>query len=100
MACRDIEKAEKAMNDLKQENKDSKLGIMSLDLSSLASVREFAEDIYKQKSKIDILINNAGVMMCPKSKTEDGFEMQFQVNYLGIKIQVFSHLKFPNEKTN
>jgi retinol dehydrogenase-12 len=83
MACRDIEKAKKAINDLKQENKDSKLEIMSLDLSSLASVRKFAEDIYKQESKIDILINNAGVMMCPKSKTEDGFEMQFQVNYLG-----------------
>jgi NAD(P)-dependent dehydrogenase (short-subunit alcohol dehydrogenase family) len=88
------------MNDLKQVNEDSKLEIMSLDLSSLASVRKFAEDIYEQESKIDILINNAGIMMCPKSKTEYGFEMQFQVNYLGIKIQVFSHLKFPNEKTN
>ncbi len=100
MACRDIEKAKKAMNELKQENKDSKLEIMSLDLSSLASVRKFAKDIYKQESRIDILINNAGVFMCPKSKTEDGFEMQFQVNYLGIKIQVFSHFKFPNEKIN
>jgi retinol dehydrogenase-14 len=63
MACRDIEKAEKAMNDLKQENKDSKLEIMSLDLSSLASVRKFAKDIYKQESKIDILINNS-VKLC------------------------------------
>jgi len=49
----------------------------------LASVRKCAEQLNKTLQKIDILINNAGVMMCPLSRTEDGFEMQFGTNHLG-----------------
>jgi len=58
---------------------------MKLDLSSLSSVKEFAIKVCEQESRIDILINNAGVMQCPEWKTEDGFEMQFGTNHLGIK---------------
>ena len=64
------------------ENAD--LVVIQLDLSSLTSVREFSESVRRQESQIDILINNAGVMMCPKWQTEDGFEMQFGTNHLGM----------------
>ena len=54
-----------------------------LDLASLTSVRRFSELVLKEEPRIDILINNAGIMACPYLKTEDGFEMQFGVNHLG-----------------
>ena len=56
---------------------------MKLDLSSLSSVRQFAKQVSEQESRLDILINNAGVMACPEWQTEDGFEMQFGTNHLG-----------------
>jgi len=65
---------------------------MKLDLSSLSSVRQFSKEVCEQESKIDMLINNAGVMMCPEWKTEDGFEMQFGTNHLGIKHNTFLKL--------
>lgn len=54
-----------------------------LDLSSLASVRECAKHISTTEPAVHVLINNAGVMMCPKGLTEDGFETQFGTNHLG-----------------
>ncbi|KAG1659680.1 Retinol dehydrogenase 11 [Nymphon striatum] len=85
LACRDLEKAKKSVDDL---TKDSNLNaenfaIHKLDLASLNSVRQFATEILKEYENIHILINNAGIMMCPEWKTEDGFEMQFGVNHLG-----------------
>ena len=53
------------------------------DLASLKSVRECAEQLSNSLEKIDILINNAGVMTCPLTRTEDGFEMQIGTNHLG-----------------
>jgi NAD(P)-dependent dehydrogenase (short-subunit alcohol dehydrogenase family) len=50
----------------------------------LSSIRKFAKEVSERESRIDILINNAGVMNCPEWKTEDGFEMQFGTNHLGI----------------
>jgi NAD(P)-dependent dehydrogenase (short-subunit alcohol dehydrogenase family) len=58
--------------------------VIKLDLSSLSSIRQFAKEVSERESRIDILINNAGVMNCPEWKTEDGFEMQFGTNHLGI----------------
>lgn len=52
-------------------------------LTSLKSVRECAKNLRANEPKIDILINNAGVMVCPFEKTEDGFETQLQTNHLG-----------------
>jgi NAD(P)-dependent dehydrogenase (short-subunit alcohol dehydrogenase family) len=49
--------------------------VIKLDLSSLSSIRQFAKEVSERESRIDILINNAGVMNCPEWKTEDGFEM-------------------------
>jgi NAD(P)-dependent dehydrogenase (short-subunit alcohol dehydrogenase family) len=57
--------------------------IMELDLASLASVRRFAEAFLAQYDRLDGLVNNAGVMYPPKGRTEDGFETQFGINYLG-----------------
>ena len=54
-----------------------------LDLASLKSIREFSESFLAEFPELHILVNNAGIMMCPYAKTEDGFESQFGVNHLG-----------------
>ncbi|XP_039288385.1 retinol dehydrogenase 12 isoform X2 [Nilaparvata lugens] len=87
MACRNLEKAEEAANDIRKtlegvENV-GELSIKHLDLSSLSSVRKCAEQLLKEETNIHLLINNAGVMMCPRQLTEDGYEMQFATNHLG-----------------
>ncbi|XP_016316299.1 retinol dehydrogenase 14-like [Sinocyclocheilus anshuiensis] len=85
MACRDRERAEKAAQEIQQEagTEQGELVIKLLDLASLKSVRIFCEEIMKEESRIDILINNAGIYQCPYTKSEDGFEIQFAVNHLG-----------------
>lgn len=83
MACRDIDKAEKAKQEIEAENKKAQLKVMKLDLASLKSVKSFAEEFKQQFAHLDILLNNAGVMIPPYQKTEEGFELQFGVNYLG-----------------
>ncbi|XP_033733806.1 retinol dehydrogenase 12-like [Pecten maximus] len=83
MACRDLDRATKASEVVQKFSGNNDISIQSLDLASLDSVRKFAERINKNEEKIDILINNAGVMLCPKWQSEDGYEMQFAVNHLG-----------------
>jgi len=82
MACRDLQKAEEAAKEISAETKN-KVTTLKLDLASLSSVRIAAKELIAQQPKIHILINNAGVMVCPKWQTEDGFEMQLGVNHLG-----------------
>jgi len=82
-ACRSELKGLKAVTEVREITKNPKIFFMALDLSSLQSVRDFADSFLKQYKRLDILINNAGVMMCPYSKTKDGFEMQFGTNHLG-----------------
>jgi NAD(P)-dependent dehydrogenase (short-subunit alcohol dehydrogenase family) len=60
-----------------------KLVFGHLDLASLKSVKEFAEKVIATESRLDLLVNNAGVMIPPPSKSEDGFELQFGVNFIG-----------------
>lgn len=55
---------------------------MPLDLSSLASVRAFADALAANRERVDVLVNNAGIMIPPYALTTDGFESQFQVNHL------------------
>ena len=57
--------------------------VIPLDLASLTSVRRFAEAFIAKHDRLNGLVNNAGIMACPEGKTEDGFETQFGVNYLG-----------------
>ncbi|KAI5716867.1 hypothetical protein M8J76_013628 [Diaphorina citri] len=91
MACRDVEKAETTASEIRKHfevatSEDKKPGevlIKKLDLASFKSIRDCAQDINQTEANVHILINNAGVMMCPKSKTEDGFELQFGTNHLG-----------------
>lgn len=83
MGCRNLEKGEKAKQLILKEDSKAKLDLMKLDLASLNSIKEFSTSVQKKYDHIDILINNAGVMYPPFSKTEDGFELQFGTNYLG-----------------
>lgn len=87
MACRNLEKANEAVEDIKNECSDSQnlgqLKVTQLDLASLNSVRNCAKEILETEEKIHLLINNAGVMMCPELRTEEGFEMQIGTNHLG-----------------
>jgi len=82
MACRDMEKAQKVADEIKSETKGEVTAI-KLNLASMESIRSAAEELKSRHSKIHFLINNAGVMMCPQWKTDDGFEMQLGVNHLG-----------------
>lgn len=83
LACRNLESATKAMAKIKECPGRGSLEIAHLDLSSLDAVRKFAESIIGSYQVIDLLINNGGVMVPPASKTADGFELQFGVNFLG-----------------
>lgn len=83
MCCRDLTKAEEAAKDIRKESGSDLVEIMQLDLASLKSVRKCAETLIEKEDKIDILINNAGIMMCPDWKTEDGFDMQMGTNHFG-----------------
>lgn len=81
MACRNADKAEQARRTILKQWPDAELVVLPLDLSRLASVREFADVFLARYGQLDRLINNAGVMMPPFSLTEDGFELQMGVNY-------------------
>ncbi|CAK6982205.1 retinol dehydrogenase 12 [Scomber scombrus] len=83
MACRDLARAELAAEDIRKSTGNGNVVIRHLDLASLLSVTTFAKEFLEGEDRLDILINNAGVMMCPKWLTEDGFETQLAVNHLG-----------------
>ncbi|XP_018578812.1 retinol dehydrogenase 13-like [Anoplophora glabripennis] len=87
MACRNLEKANEAAESIKEDCKNKEnLGeivVTELDLSSFKSIRNCARRLLSTEKRIDVLVNNAGVMMCPETKTEDGFELQFGTNHLG-----------------
>ncbi|XP_019935600.1 retinol dehydrogenase 13 [Paralichthys olivaceus] len=83
LACRDMTRACIAADDIRQKSGNGNVVVKKLDLSSLQSIRDLAKDVEENEEHLDILINNAGIMMCPQWKTEDGFEMQFGVNHLG-----------------
>jgi NAD(P)-dependent dehydrogenase (short-subunit alcohol dehydrogenase family) len=83
MPVRNMEKAKSVGEEIYKINPVAKLDIRRMDLSSLESIRLFSEEINKAYDRLDILINNAGIMYCPYSKTQDGFEMQMGTNHLG-----------------
>jgi len=83
IAVRNLEKGNAAVKKIKAQNTTADLKVMQLDLGSLESVRQFADAFKKEYSRLDLLINNAGVMIPPYSKTTDGFELQFGTNHLG-----------------
>jgi NAD(P)-dependent dehydrogenase (short-subunit alcohol dehydrogenase family) len=83
LAVRNQEKAEAALREIRTGAPDASLELVALDLASQASVRAAAEQIIAAHKRIDLLVNNAGVMGIPQAKTVDGFEMQFGVDHLG-----------------
>jgi NAD(P)-dependent dehydrogenase (short-subunit alcohol dehydrogenase family) len=83
MAVRDTTKGEAAAARIRQLTPGAKVHVQKLDLGSLASVREAGAAMAAAHPRVDLLINNAGVMYPPKSTTADGFELQFGTNHLG-----------------
>jgi len=83
LAVRNIEKGKAAADLIARAHPGASVAIQELDLTSLDSVRAAAEQLRSNYDAIDLLINNAGVMMTPKSATKDGFELQFGTNHLG-----------------
>lgn len=83
LACRNVAKAEAAKVSIVARHRDAVVECMQLDLGSLKSVRTFAAAFAAHHKKLDLLINNAGIMIPPFSLSEDGFESQLAANYLG-----------------
>ncbi|MCB1294409.1 MAG: SDR family NAD(P)-dependent oxidoreductase [Gordonia sp.] len=83
LACRNLDAAKTASDDIAGTVADARLEIVHLDLSDLESVREAADLIRDNHRKIDILVNNAGVMSRERQLTADGFELDFGTNFLG-----------------
>lgn len=83
VAVRNLDKGRQAVGRIRQLHPGADVMLQELDLSSLASVRAAADDLRAAHPRIDLLINNAGVMYPPKQTTSDGFELQFGTNHLG-----------------
>ena len=83
MACRDAQRANAALQEVKRRVPNAQVELMSLDLADLSSVRRFAQEFSDRFPRLDILCNNASAIMVPLSKTRDGFEMHLGVNHLG-----------------
>ncbi len=79
---RNSERLEATLADIRKETGSERLGSYLADLSSLAQVRALAERILSDEVRLDVLINNAGVIVRERKESEDGFELTFAVNYL------------------
>lgn len=83
LACRDQSKAQTAVRQLQAKLPTANVSYAIVDLADLSSIRAFAAKFQAQHHHLDCLINNAGIMLPPFTKTKDGFELQFGVNHLG-----------------
>uniref|UniRef100_A0A2H8TYL3 Retinol dehydrogenase 14 n=1 Tax=Melanaphis sacchari TaxID=742174 RepID=A0A2H8TYL3_9HEMI len=94
MACRNMETGSKARDEIINYSGNSDVVLMKLDLSSLNSVRQFAAEVNKQESRLDVLVNNAGVANTfSKKVTEDGLELTMATNQYGPFL--LTHLLLP-----
>ena len=96
MAVRNQEKGNQAKAEIMKAHAQSRVTVSLLDLSSLKSVKLFSDNFLKSQTRLDMLINNAGIMIPPYGKTEDGFESQMGTNHLGhfaLTAQLFPLLK-------
>jgi NAD(P)-dependent dehydrogenase (short-subunit alcohol dehydrogenase family) len=83
LACRDLDRGRAALERIRRERADAALELRALDVSDLASVERFAGALTAKAEAIDLLINNAGVMDPPLTRTAQGFELQLGTNHLG-----------------
>ncbi len=98
LAVRNVEKGTRAKTSIVHAYPYADVRVMHVDVADLASIRFFSEQIKSQLSSLDLLINNAGVMMPPYTLTKDGFELQFGSNHLG-HFALVGHLLSLLEKT-
>jgi len=83
LACRDMKKCEEARKSIILETKNRNVFCRELDLASCQSIKNFVKRFKAEQNRLDVLINNAGVMRCPRMLTNEGFEMQIGVNHMG-----------------
>ncbi|CAI9401042.1 oxidoreductase [Aestuariimicrobium sp. T2.26MG-19.2B] len=84
LACRNVERGQRALDEIRHALPDADLELRIVDLASLASVRAFVESFTEDHDHLDLLVNNAGVMTPPQRiETEDGFELQMGSNFFG-----------------
>jgi NAD(P)-dependent dehydrogenase (short-subunit alcohol dehydrogenase family) len=83
MACRSTKKGQASLDKIFEEIPDASAEVMHLDLANLKSIHQFVEKFKGKHDRLDVLLNNAGIMFTPHWKTEDGFEIQFGTNHLG-----------------
>jgi NAD(P)-dependent dehydrogenase (short-subunit alcohol dehydrogenase family) len=98
MGCRDTVKSAAAVEEIKRTTKNEQVFFKKLDLASTDSIRNFADEILREETRLDVLILNAGVMFTPYMLTKDGFEFQFGVNHLGHFL--LTHLLLDRLKEN
>jgi NAD(P)-dependent dehydrogenase (short-subunit alcohol dehydrogenase family) len=83
MACRSVSKGEQAKEQILKFHPKADIKVMEIDLTNLNSIKSFVVKFKQNHTKLDILLNNAGIMMVPYSLTKDGFESQIGTNHLG-----------------
>jgi NAD(P)-dependent dehydrogenase (short-subunit alcohol dehydrogenase family) len=83
IACRSEKNGTEAVEKLKKDQPEAQVTFMQLDLGNFASIRKFVADYKATKKPLHILVNNAGVMACPRALTSDGLELQFGTNHIG-----------------
>ncbi|CAK9178011.1 unnamed protein product [Ilex paraguariensis] len=83
IAARNMVAANEAKQLILKDNQTARVDVMKLDLCSMKSIKDFADNFIALNIHLNILINNAGVMFCPFQLSEDGIEMQFATNHLG-----------------
>ena len=82
LACRNEQNGKSVKKEIQEEHPDVKINVMHLDLADLESIHSFVKKFNEKYSKLDVLLNNAGIV-CPYEKTKDGFEIQIGTNHLG-----------------
>ncbi|MFD1989242.1 SDR family oxidoreductase [Paenibacillus nicotianae] len=83
MGCRNEERGQKALQEARDKSGSDQISLMKCDLGSLQHIREFAEQFNQKYDRLDVLLNNAGVVNLKRHETADGFEMSIGVNHLG-----------------
>jgi NAD(P)-dependent dehydrogenase (short-subunit alcohol dehydrogenase family) len=83
LACRRPDAGRAAAEEIRAGGRDARLDVVELDLADLASIERAARDVAQRVDRLELLVNNAGIMAVPRGTTADGFERHFGVNHLG-----------------
>jgi retinol dehydrogenase 14 len=83
MVCRDRERGQSALDEIRSKTGNQSVELMICDLASQAQIRKLAEEFKQKHNRLDVLVNNAGLVLTRRTVTEDGFETTFAVNHLG-----------------